>query len=77
MSRRGQDRWRWPVRLAVLLGILLLVAAPLLRFWVSPALAQAPPVPPGGSTTYLETGGAHQPLRPGVGRRSHDRADAR
>ena len=56
MSRRGQDRWRWPVRLAVLLGILLLVAAPLLRFWVSPALAQAPPLPPGGSTTYLETG---------------------
>lgn len=56
MSRRGRDRWRWPVRLAVLLGILLLVAAPLLRFWVSPALAQSPRVPPGGSTTYVEAG---------------------
>lgn len=56
MSRRGKDRWRWPLRLALLLGILLIVAAPLLRFWVSPALAQAPRVPPGGSATYVETG---------------------
>jgi hypothetical protein len=56
MTTEGKDRWRWPVRLAVLVGVLLLVAAPLLRFWVSPALAQSPRTPAGGSATYAESG---------------------
>ncbi len=42
MTGRGL---RWLSRLALALGLLLLVAAPLLRFWVTPVLAQSPLVP--------------------------------
>lgn len=42
---------------ALLLGLLLLVAAPILRFWVTPALAQSPQVPGGGQlVTFTTTG---------------------
>jgi hypothetical protein len=44
-------------RLALLLGVLALVTAPVLRFWVAPALAQSPAVPGGGGfVTFTETG---------------------
>lgn len=46
MSRFGAGSRRWLTRLAIPLGILLLVAAPVLRSWVAPALAQSPAVPP-------------------------------
>ena len=45
MSRFGAGSRRWLARLALPLGILLLVAAPVLRAWVAPALAQSPAVP--------------------------------
>jgi hypothetical protein len=38
-------------------GLVLLVAAPILRFWVTPALAQSPQVPGGdGFVTFTSTG---------------------
>ena len=56
MSRLGGDAWRWPVRLSLPVGLLLLVTAPILRMWLTPALAQAPLIPPGGAATFVETG---------------------
>ena len=58
MARRLSARWRrWLSRLAIALGLLLLVAAPVLRFWVTPALAQSPQVPGNGSfLTFTSTG---------------------
>ncbi len=48
---------RWLTRLALVLGLLLLVAAPVMRFWVTPALAQSPEVPGGeGFVTHVSTG---------------------
>ncbi len=48
---------RWLTRLALVLGLLLLVAAPVMRFWVTPVLAQSPPVPGGeGFVTHVSTG---------------------
>ena len=38
---------RWLTRLALVLGLLLIVAAPVMRFWVTPVLAQSPEVPGG------------------------------
>ncbi len=44
-------------RLALALGLLLLVAAPVMRFWVTPVLAQSPEVPGGdGFLTHVATG---------------------
>jgi hypothetical protein len=44
-------------RLALALGLLLLVAAPVMRFWVTPVLAQSPEVPGGdGFLTHVSTG---------------------
>lgn len=44
-------------RLALALGVLALVAAPILRHWVSPLLAQSPLVPGEGSpVTFTSTG---------------------
>lgn len=44
-------------RLAIALGLLLLVAAPVMRFWVTPVLAQSPEVPGGdGFVTHVSTG---------------------
>jgi hypothetical protein len=44
-------------RIALLLGVLALVTAPVLRFWVAPALAQSPAVPGGGGfVTFTEAG---------------------
>jgi hypothetical protein len=44
-------------RLALAVGLLLLVAAPVLRFWVTPVLAQSPEVPGGeGFLTHVSTG---------------------
>jgi hypothetical protein len=44
-------------RLALAVGLLLLVAAPVLRFWVTPVLAQSPQVPGGdGFLTHTSTG---------------------
>jgi hypothetical protein len=44
-------------RLALALGVLLLVAAPVMRFWVTPVLAQSPVVPGGdGFLTHASTG---------------------
>jgi hypothetical protein len=44
-------------RAALVLGLLLLVLAPVLRFWVTPVLAQSPEVPGGdGLVTYTSTG---------------------
>ncbi len=44
-------------RLALLLGMLLLIAAPVLRFWVTPVLAQSPEIPgDGGFLTHVSTG---------------------
>ncbi len=48
---------RWLSRAALAVGLMLLVAAPVLRFWVTPALAQSPRVPGAGSfLTYTSTG---------------------
>ena len=58
MSRLGSDGWRWPLRIVLMLGILLVVTAPILRLWVTPALAQAPLVPRGGVVVLTETGSA-------------------
>jgi hypothetical protein len=50
-------RGRILARIALVLGVLALVAAPVLRFWVAPALAQAPAVPGGGGfVTFTEVG---------------------
>jgi hypothetical protein len=44
-------------RLALAVGLLLLVAAPVMRFWVTPVLAQSPEVPGGdGFLTHVSTG---------------------
>ncbi len=44
-------------RVALALGLLLLVAAPVMRFWVTPVLAQSPLVPGGdGFLTHVSTG---------------------
>ncbi len=44
-------------RLALAVGLLLLVAAPVLRHWVTPVLAQSPQVPGGdGVLTHVSTG---------------------
>jgi hypothetical protein len=44
-------------RLALAVGVLLLVAAPVMRFWVTPVLAQSPQVPGGdGFLTHTSTG---------------------
>jgi hypothetical protein len=44
-------------RLALAVGLLLLVAAPVMRFWVTPVLAQSPEVPGGeGFLTHLSAG---------------------
>lgn len=44
-------------RLALAVGLLLLVAAPMLRYWVTPVLAQSPQVPGGGGfLTFTSTG---------------------
>lgn len=44
-------------RLALALGLLLLVAAPIMRFWITPLLAQSPEVPGGdGFRTHVSTG---------------------
>jgi Porin PorA len=44
-------------RLALAVGLLLLVAAPVMRFWVTPVLAQSPAVPGGqGVLTHVSTG---------------------
>ena len=44
-------------RAALVVGLLLVVAAPILRGWVVPVLAQSPPVPGGdGFATYTSTG---------------------
>ncbi len=77
MSRWSTGRaGRWLLRLAVALGLLLVVAAPVLRFWVTPLLAQSPPPQgqPATSTTTttgtitslfnLETGTASPALQP-------------
>ncbi len=45
---RGHRGGRILARAALLLGVLALVTAPVLRFWVTPALAQSPAVPGGG-----------------------------
>jgi hypothetical protein len=45
------------LRAALGLGVILLVLAPVLRFWVTPALAQSPADPGGGAfQTYTTTG---------------------
>jgi hypothetical protein len=44
-------------RVALACGLLLLVAAPVMRFWVTPVLAQSPGVPGGdGFLTHVSTG---------------------
>ncbi len=44
-------------RLALALGLLLVVAAPIMHFWVTPVLAQSPEVPGGdGFLTHVSTG---------------------
>ncbi|HEX6886684.1 MAG TPA: porin PorA family protein [Candidatus Nanopelagicales bacterium] len=53
----GSRRRRILARAALLLGLLLLVAAPILRFWVTPLLAQSPRLPGGGGfVTATSTG---------------------
>lgn len=55
-ARRGRTG-RVLTRVALVLGLLLVVAAPILRYWVAPALAQSPMVPGGnGFATYTSTG---------------------
>jgi hypothetical protein len=44
-------------RAAVALGLLLVVAAPVLRFWVTPALAQSAAVPGGGGFVTFTSAG--------------------
>lgn len=58
MSRTLSDRGtRVLTRVALVLGLLLVVAAPILRFWVAPLLAQSPQVPGGGGfASYTSTG---------------------
>ncbi|MGB7979377.1 MAG: porin PorA family protein [Candidatus Nanopelagicales bacterium] len=54
MTGRGL---RWLSRLAVCLGVLLLVAAPVLRFWITPVLAQSALVPgPDSPLTHMSSG---------------------
>ena len=44
-------------RALIVLGLMLSVAAPMLRFWVAPLLAQSPQVPGGaGFASYTSTG---------------------
>jgi hypothetical protein len=58
MALSVTGRWmRWGTRLCILLGLLLLLAAPILRFWVAPGLAQSPAMlGPDGSLTHGSTG---------------------
>lgn len=50
-------RGRVLARVVLLLGVLALVVAPVLRFWVTPALAQSPALPgDGGFVTFTEVG---------------------
>ena len=49
--------FRWLTRVFLVLGLLLLIAAPILRFWVTPLLAQSPAAPGGGGVlTHVSTG---------------------
>ena len=49
--------FRWLTRLLLVVGLLLVVAAPILRFWVTPLLAQSPQVPGSdGFVTHVSTG---------------------
>jgi hypothetical protein len=45
----------WRIWVALVLGLLLLAAAPLLRLWVTPAVAKSPQVPPPSSFTSSGT----------------------
>lgn len=58
MSRGLSDRsTRVLTRCALVVGLLLVVAAPILRYWVTPVLAQSPQVPGGdGFATFTSTG---------------------
>jgi hypothetical protein len=58
MSQRLEGRaGRWVAGAALVLGLLLVVVAPILRLWVAPLLAQSPQVPGGdGQTTFTSTG---------------------
>ena len=49
--------FRWMTRMFLVLGLLLLIAAPILRYWVTPGLAQSPIAPGGdGFLTHVSTG---------------------
>ncbi len=57
MSRLSGDAGRRLTWLAVALGLVMLVAAPVLRAWVTPVLAQSPQDPGGdGFVTFTSTG---------------------